>query len=38
MIEKGGHGGSAAAPAAKVIYDELFHVKSARTTGTTNSD
>jgi penicillin-binding protein 2 len=38
MIEKGGHGGSAAAPAAKVIYDELFHVKSARATGTTNSD
>jgi len=38
MIEKGGHGGSAAAPAARMIYDELFHVKSARATGTTNSD
>ena len=33
MIEKGGHGGSVAAPAARVIYDALFHVKAGAFSG-----
>jgi penicillin-binding protein 2 len=33
MIEQGGHGGSTAAPVARLIYDALFHVKTAEVTG-----
>ncbi len=29
MIQQGGHGGVTAAPAARMIYDSLFHVKGA---------
>ena len=38
VIEQGGHGGTVAAPAARMIYDALFHLKSGRPTGTTHSD
>ncbi len=38
MIEKGGHGGTVAAPATRLIYDALFHVKSGKVTGSTASD
>lgn len=38
MIEKGGHGGSVAAPAARLIYDALFHVDTGEFTGTVTSD
>ena len=38
MIQQGGHGGTSAAPAAKMIYNALFHVKTAQSTGTTHSD
>jgi penicillin-binding protein 2 len=38
MIQQGGHGGVSAAPAARLIYDALFHVKSARSTGPVHSD
>jgi len=38
MIQQGGHGGTSAAPAAKMIYNALFHVKTSQSTGTTNSD
>ena len=38
MIQQGGHGGTSAAPAARMIYDALFHVKSGQSTGTTHSD
>jgi penicillin-binding protein 2 len=38
MIQQGGHGGTSAAPAAKMIYDALFHVKTGQSTGTTHSD
>ena len=38
MIEKGGHGGVSAAPAARMIYDALFHVSSGQSTGTVHSD
>ena len=30
MIQQGGHGGVSAAPAARMIYDSLFHVRAAR--------
>jgi len=33
MIEKGGHGGTAAAPAARLIYDQLFGVKGGAEAG-----
>jgi penicillin-binding protein 2 len=38
MIEKGGHGGTAAAPAARLIYDQLFGVKGGVVTGNGHSD
>ena len=38
MIEKGGHGGTAAAPAARLIYDQLFGVKGGVVTGSARSD
>ena len=38
MIEKGGHGGTVAAPAARMIYDSLFDVDSGRFTGPVRSD
>jgi penicillin-binding protein 2 len=38
MIEKGGHGGTAAAPAARMIYDALFNVRSGVAHGTLRSD
>jgi penicillin-binding protein 2 len=33
MIEKGGHGGTVAAPATRVIYDALFHIDSGEYSG-----
>jgi penicillin-binding protein 2 len=38
MIQQGGHGGTTAAPAARMIYDSLFNVKGAQVTGATHSD
>jgi len=38
MVEKGGHGGSVAAPATRLIYDALFNIKGGKVSGTTNSD
>ena len=38
MIEKGGHGSTAAAPAARVIYDALFHIDSGAFAGTVRGD
>lgn len=38
MIEKGGHGGTVAAPPTRLIYDELFGITSDKTTGATLSD
>ncbi len=38
MIEKGGHGGTVAAPAARMIYDSLFHIDSGAFTGPVRSD
>ena len=38
MIEQGGHGGTVAAPAARMIYDQLFHQKSSSITGSTVTD
>jgi penicillin-binding protein 2 len=38
MIEKGGHGATAAAPAARTIYDALFHLKSGAFSGHVNGD
>ncbi len=38
MIEKGGHGGTVAAPATRMIYDSLFHVKSDKVIGPVRSD
>jgi hypothetical protein len=32
MIEKGGHGGTVAAPATRVIYDALFNIDSGEYT------
>ena len=33
MIQQGGHGGVSAAPAARMIYDSLFHVSGGQVTG-----
>jgi len=38
MVEQGGHGGTVAAPATRLIYDALFKVKSAKVTGAVRSD
>ena len=38
MIQQGGHGGVTAAPAARMIYDSLFHVSGGRATGSAQSD
>ena len=38
MIEKGGHGATTAAPAARIIYDALFHLDSGKFTGTVRGD
>jgi penicillin-binding protein 2 len=38
MIEQGGHGGTAAAPAARMIYDALFDIDSGLATGSTSTD
>ena len=38
MIEKGGHGGTVAAPATRLIYDELFGLTTDKATGTTATD
>ncbi len=38
MIQQGGHGGISAAPAARMIYDSLFHVSGGQSTGTAHSD
>jgi penicillin-binding protein 2 len=38
MIHQGGHGGTSAAPAAKLIYDALFNIKGGVATGTLHSD
>jgi penicillin-binding protein 2 len=38
MIEQGGHGGSVAAPATRLIYDALFDLKSDKVTGAVRSD
>ena len=38
MIEKGGHGGASAAPAARLIYDRLFGQKSDKSVGAVRSD
>ncbi len=38
MIEKGGHGATTAAPAARIIYDALFHLDSGAFTGTVRGD
>ena len=38
MIEKGGHGATAAAPAARIIYDALFHLDSGEFTGSVRGD
>ena len=38
MIEKGGHGATTAAPAARIIYDALFHIDSGQFTGSVRGD
>ena len=38
MIEKGGHGATAAAPATRLIYDALFNIDSGAFTGTVQGD
>ncbi len=38
MIQQGGHGGVTAAPAARMIYDSLFHVSGGQATGSAQSD
>jgi penicillin-binding protein 2 len=38
LIEQGGHGGTAAAPAARMIYDALFHLSGDRVAGATSTD
>ncbi len=38
MIQQGGHGGTSAAPAARMIYDSLFHVQGGQVTGAVHSD
>jgi hypothetical protein len=37
VIENGGHGGTAAAPAALHVFEKFFHVEST-TTGPVHSD
>ena len=38
MVEQGGHGGTAAAPAARMIYDALFDLDTGKATGATSTD
>lgn len=38
MIEKGGHGGTTAAPITRLIYDQLFHIKSKELGNSGSSD
>ncbi len=38
MIQQGGHGGVSAAPAARMIYDSLFHLSGGQSTGAAHSD
>jgi penicillin-binding protein 2 len=38
MIQQGGHGGVSAAPAARMIYDSLFHISGGQATGSAHSD
>ncbi len=38
MIERGGHGATSAAPAARMIYDQLFGVKSTQFSGVVPGD
>lgn len=38
MIEQGGHGGTAAAPAARIIYDALFKKHTGKVSGAVTSD
>lgn len=38
MIEQGGHGGAVAAPAARMIYDELFDLDTGLSTGASGTD
>jgi len=38
MVEQGGHGGTVAAPATRLIYDALFNVRSEKVTGAVRSD
>jgi penicillin-binding protein 2 len=38
MVEQGGHGGSVAAPATRLIYDSLFSIKGGKVTGALRSD
>jgi penicillin-binding protein 2 len=38
MVEQGGHGGTVAAPATRLIYDALFKLKSQKVTGAVRSD
>jgi penicillin-binding protein 2 len=38
MVEQGGHGGTVAAPAARLIYDSLFQIKSEKVTGAARTD
>lgn len=38
LIEQGGHGGTSAAPAARLIYDALFGIDTGKATGATSTD
>jgi len=38
MVEQGGHGGTVAAPATRLIYDALFNLKSDKVSGAVRSD
>lgn len=38
LVEQGGHGGTAAAPAVRMIYDALFHLDTGKVTGATSTD
>jgi penicillin-binding protein 2 len=38
MIQQGGHGGTSAAPAARMIYDSLFNVHAGQVSGAVHSD
>lgn len=38
MVEKGGHGGSVAAPATRLIYDAIYNIKGGELVGSTRSD